>query len=80
MSSSSPREVEADWVLIDEKLARKIARAMGLRVKGTLGILLIAHRVGLISGEEGLEAVRDLAQSSVRLSAKLVRWFETQVE
>lgn len=74
------QEVKADWVLIDEKLARKIARAMGLQIKGTLGVLLLAHRVGHISREEGLEAVQELAESSVRLSAKLVRWFETQVE
>ena len=74
------QEVKADWVLIDEKLARKIARAMGLRIKGTLGVLLLAYRVELTSKEEGLEAVRELAQSSVRLSAKLVRWFEMQVK
>jgi len=74
------QEVNADWVLIDEKLARRIARDMGLQVKGTLGVLLLAYRVGLISREEGLAAVRELAQSSVRVSAKLVRWFEGQVE
>jgi len=74
------QEVKADWVLIDEKLARKTARAMGLQIKGTLGVLLLAHRVGIISREDGLAAVRELALSSVRLSAKLVRWFETQVE
>lgn len=74
------QEVKADWVIIDEKLGRKIARAMGLQVKGTLGVLLLAHRVGLISKQEGLAAVRELAQSSVRLSDKLLRWFETQVE
>lgn len=73
------QELQADWVLIDEKLARRIARAMGLQVKGTLGLLLLGHRMGLISKEEGLDAVRALAQSSIRLSPKLVHWFETQV-
>jgi len=56
------QEVQADWVLIDEKLARRIARAMGLQIKGTLGVLVIAYRLGLLSREEGLEAVRELAQ------------------
>ncbi len=73
------RELEADWVLIDEKLARQIAAAMGLQVKGTLGVLLIAYRLGLLTRVEALEAVHKLARSSVRLSDKLVRWFERQV-
>jgi predicted nucleic acid-binding protein len=73
------QEIEADWVLIDEKLARKIARAVGLQVKGTLGILLVAYRTGLVTKEEALEAVQKLAQSSVRLSDRLVRWFEGQI-
>ena len=29
------QELEADWVLVDEKLGRKVAEAVGLRVKGT---------------------------------------------
>ena len=36
------REQNPDWVLIDERLGRRVARAMGLPVKGTLGILLTA--------------------------------------
>jgi predicted nucleic acid-binding protein len=32
-------------VIIDERLARRVAQAMGLPVKGTLGILLAAGRV-----------------------------------
>jgi len=70
------KEIGADWVLIDEKLARQIAKAVGLRVKGTVGVLLVAYRVGLLSREEALHAVQELAHSSVRLSDKLVRWFE----
>lgn len=73
------KEIEADWALIDEKLARQVAKAVGLRVKGTLGVLLVAHRIGLLSRKEALEAVWKLARSSVRLSDKLVRWFEEQV-
>ena len=74
------QEVKADWALMDEKLARRIAASMGLKVKGTLGILVIAYRFGLLSREEGLEAVHKLAQSSVRLSNKLVLWFEAQLK
>lgn len=73
------QEVEADWVLIDEKLARQIAKAVGLQVRGTLGVLLAAYRTGLLSREDSLRAVRELARSSVRLSDRLVRWFEEEL-
>ena len=36
------RQIKADWVIIDERLARRVAFALGLPVKGTLGILLAA--------------------------------------
>ena len=34
------REQQPDWVIIDERQARRAARALGLPVKGTVGILL----------------------------------------
>lgn len=42
------REVGADLVLVDEKDARRVARRLGLRVLGTVGILIWAGRHGLI--------------------------------
>lgn len=39
---------QADWVLIDEKIGRNMAEYLGLRVTGTLGILLKAKQQGLI--------------------------------
>ena len=74
------KEIQPDWVLIDEKLARQIAQAVGLRVKGTLGVLLVAYRSGLLSRGEAWQAVQELAQSPVRLSDKLVWWFGQQIE
>lgn len=41
--------LQADWVLIDERKARKIARSIyGLRVVGTAGILVEAKKQGII--------------------------------
>lgn len=39
---------QADWVLIDEKIGRNMAEYLGLKVTGTLGILLKAKQQGLI--------------------------------
>jgi len=41
-------ELHADLVLVDEDKGRQIARALGLRVTGTLGVLAIAAEQGLI--------------------------------
>lgn len=71
--------IKADWVLIDEKLARRLASSLGLHVKGTLGVLLIAYRVGLISKEAAIETVQELAGSSVRLNPRLLEWFVAQL-
>jgi predicted nucleic acid-binding protein len=73
------QDVTADWLLIDEKLARRVAAVMGFQVKGTLGILVIAYRTGLLSRTEALDAGKTLAMSSVRLSQKVLEWFESQL-
>lgn len=41
-------KLKADWVLIDEKIGRNMAEYLGLRVIGTLGVLLSAKRKGWI--------------------------------
>ena len=43
------REIEADWVLMDEKKGRRKLTQMGIRKVGTMGILLKAKQVGLLS-------------------------------
>ena len=40
---------KADLVLIDNLHARKVARSNGLRIKGTLGLLVDCYRRGLIT-------------------------------
>lgn len=42
------RSLKADLVLIDERQGRRIARRLGLTVKGTLGLLVEARRQGLV--------------------------------
>lgn len=39
-------ELKADWTLLDEREGRKVAKSLGLKVTGILGILLRAKQLG----------------------------------
>lgn len=41
--------LSADWTLLDERDGRKVAKSLGLRVTGILGILLRAKQQGKLS-------------------------------
>ncbi|WP_297091051.1 DUF3368 domain-containing protein [Thermococcus sp.] len=64
-------ENEVDVVLLDDKDARKIARSFGLRVTGTLGLLLLAKRKGLIS--QIAPYVEELRRNGFRISEGVVK-------
>jgi len=56
-------EVGAEIVLLDERDARRAAKQLGLRVLGTVGILLWARRVGkLASLRQALDALQTRAK------------------
>lgn len=74
------REVQPDWVVIDERLARRVAQAMELPVKGTLGILLAATWAELLSREEALEALDRMLTAGLRVSPRWQNWFRTEVD
>ena len=63
-------EIGAEVVLLDERDARRAAKQLGLRVLGTIGILMWGRRVGrLASLREALDALR--AQARFRISRTL---------
>jgi hypothetical protein len=47
-------ELRADWMLLDEREGRKVAKSLGLNVTGIFGILLRAKHIGEL---ESLEPV-----------------------
>jgi predicted nucleic acid-binding protein len=73
------REVQPDWVLIDEKLGRRVARGMNLPLKGTLGVLLTAVLVGQLTQEQALEALQTLLTHGIHISPRWQAWFEEEV-
>jgi predicted nucleic acid-binding protein len=74
------RELQPDWVVVDERLARRVAQAMGLPVKGTLGVLLAATWAGLLSRQEAFEALERLLAAGIRVSLRWQSWFKAEVE
>jgi len=62
-------ERRADLVLLDEREARFVARNFGLKVVGTIGVLLRAKRLGFI--ESLKEEMRRLKEAGFRVSEKL---------
>lgn len=65
------QELGADLVIIDERLARKHARRLGLKLTGTLGILLEAKKRGYISTIKPL--VEKLVHGGIRLGDDVIK-------
>lgn len=64
------RELKADLVLLDEKDARLRGKRVGLRILGTIGILIWAKKAGHISSLQAqLNALRD--EAKFRISTEL---------
>lgn len=63
------KESAADWILLDDRAARRQAQAIGLQVVGTLGILLMSKAAGHLSAVKPL-LVR-LRESDFHMSTEL---------
>lgn len=68
---------KADLVLMDEKIGRNMAEYLGLKVMGTLGILLQARRAGLI--ELFREAASQMRAQGIYYNEALVAKLATTV-
>jgi predicted nucleic acid-binding protein len=73
-------EMHADWVVMDERKGRKIVTEWGLNKIGTLGILLKAKQLGLLSSirpeiellcQEGFTVSQDVVDAVLRHAGEL---------
>lgn len=64
-------ELEADWTLLDEREGRKVAKSLGLKVTGILGVLLRAKQIGEL---DSLEPVIDdlINKAGFRIAPQLL--------
>lgn len=63
------KEIQAELVLLDDKLARRRAEGESLKVKGTLGVVSDAARAGLLDFRKTVEL---LQRTSMHIDPKLV--------
>lgn len=70
-------ELEANWTLLDEREGRKVAKSLGLKVTGILGVLLRAKQSGEL---ESLQPVVDelLDKAGFRIAPNLLAQVLTQ--
>ncbi len=64
------QELDAELVIIDERLARRHAQRLGLTLTGTLGVLLKAKEQGWVSAVEPL--INQLRRGGIRLGEAVV--------
>lgn len=67
----SVAKAKAGIALVDDRAARMAAKVMGIRVLGTLGVVLRAQRMGHI--RTAVEVIRALRDVGLRLDDALIR-------
>ena len=70
---------KADILLMDEAKGRKVASDRGLRIMGTVGVLLAAFSDGILAAEDVSIALNKLKQEGSRISDDLLQYAITKI-
>ena len=73
----SALQTTADLLLIDDRVARNIAEYLGLKVKGTLGVLVEAKRRNLISSFK--QSAFEMKKNGIFFSERLIEEIANQM-
>ena len=71
------KEIKAELVLLDDKVARRFAESESMKVKGTLGIVADAAKAGLLDFRQ---TVKTLQQTTMHLEPQLVELIIAEYE
>lgn len=63
--------INASLLLMDEAKGRQVAMQMGIRIMGTIGMLLVAYKEDLLSKEEILQCIEILKRNGRHISGRL---------
>ena len=66
-------ELKADILLMDEAKGRKISGQMGIRIMGTIGLLINAYEDRLITAEEARKCIDELQRSGRHIGGRHYR-------
>lgn len=71
-------EPRADLVIIDDNAAKKTAKYLGLKVTGTIGVLLKAKKEGIITSvKDNIDAIRNngfyISDTVIQMASKTGR-------
>ncbi len=74
------REIHADLVLLDDKVARRRAEQECLKVKGTLGVVADAAKAGLLNFRETIGLLqRTTMHLDPKLLQRIIEAYETEL-
>lgn len=67
------KQLDADIFIVDDKEARRVSRILKIKPIGTCGILVQAHKKGLISTNEVEQVLDDLIKAKFRVDSTVYR-------
>jgi predicted nucleic acid-binding protein len=67
------KQLNVDIFIVDDKEARRVSRILKIKPIGTCGMLVQAHRKGLISTNEAEQILDDLIKAKFRIDSTVYR-------
>lgn len=73
-------DVKADVLLMDEVKGRQVARAMGLYIMGTIGVLLYAFEKKVITGSDVEDALDRMKKANRHIGEDLINYALSKIK